>query len=56
MTPNRLVDGIAARDEAAAAACFGEEAKLSLLTPSGLRERNRAAEIAAYATSWLPDS
>jgi len=56
MTPSRLVDGIAARDEAEVTACFAEEAKLSLLTQSELCERHETAEIAASIPSWFADS
>lgn len=52
----RLVEGIAGRDEAAIAACFTDAAQFRALVPPGLRERTGASEIAALITAWFMDS
>src|SRR6476659_8759301 len=52
----RLVAGIAKRDEAAIAACFAADAEFRALIPSGLRERKGAAEAAALIAAWFRDS
>jgi ketosteroid isomerase-like protein len=52
----RLVDGIAACDESAIAACFSEDAEFSALVPAGLRERQGAGETAALIAGWFGDS
>src|SRR5262249_58544224 len=43
----KLVEAIAARDEAAVAACFAPAVELRALVPRGLRERSGAHEAAA---------
>ena len=48
----KLVEAIAARDEAALAACFAPAVELRALIPRGLRERTGAAEAAALFTIW----
>ena len=52
----RLVEGIAAQDESAIAACFAEEAEFNALIPPGLRERHGAVETAATIAGWFADS
>jgi hypothetical protein len=52
----RLVDGIAAQDEAAIIACFTPEAELRALTPNGIRERSSGAEAGALIARWFGDS
>ncbi|MDQ2915523.1 MAG: nuclear transport factor 2 family protein [Chloroflexota bacterium] len=52
----RLVEGIAGRDEAAIAACFADDARFRALVPPGLRERTGASDIAALVTAWFRDS
>jgi hypothetical protein len=52
----RLVEAIAAQDEAGIAACFAATAAFRALTPPGLRERSGAAETAALITAWFADS
>jgi hypothetical protein len=52
----RLVDAIAAQDEAAIAACFAPDAALRGLTPPGLRERSGAVEAASLIAGWFADS
>ena len=53
---NRLVDAIAAQDEAAIAACFAPNAEFRGLTPPGLRERSGAVEAASLISGWFKDS
>ena len=52
----RLVAGIAARDEGLIASCFAEGAQFRALTPNGLRERSGASETAALVAAWFGDS
>jgi hypothetical protein len=52
----RLVAGIAAKDEAAIAACFAADAAFRALIPPGLRERSGAAPTASLIASWFKDS
>jgi hypothetical protein len=52
----RVVQAVAAQDEAALAGCFAPEADLRALVPSGLRERTGAGEAAALMTAWFADS
>jgi hypothetical protein len=52
----RVVQAIAAQDEAALAACFSPEADLRALVPPGLRERAGAGEAATLMTAWFADS
>src|SRR3954447_7833950 len=52
----RLVQAIAAQDEAAIAECFCREATFRALTPSGLRERAGSGDVAALIASWFGDS
>ena len=52
----RLVDGIAAQDEGAIAACFAEDADLTALTPNGLRERSGRHEAGALIARWFGDA
>jgi hypothetical protein len=52
----RLIAGIAARDEAAIADCFADEAQLRALVPPGLRERDGASEAGALIAGWFGDS
>ena len=52
----RLVEAIAAQDEAGIAACFTTTAALRALTTPGLRERSGAAEAAALIAAWFADS
>ncbi|MGH2933641.1 MAG: nuclear transport factor 2 family protein [Gaiellaceae bacterium] len=51
-----LVAGITARDEAAIAACFADQAQFRALIPPGLRERTGASETAALIAAWFGDS
>ena len=53
---SRLVDAIAAQDEAAIAACFAPDAEFRGLTPPGLRERSGAVEAASLIGGWFKDS
>ena len=53
---DRLVTGIAKRDEAAIAACFADDAEFRALIPSGVRERRGAAQAAALIAAWFRDS
>jgi hypothetical protein len=48
-----LVEAIAARDEAAIAACFTPDAQFRALVPRGLRERSGATDAAALINGWL---
>ena len=52
----RLVQAIAAQDEAAIAACFCRDATFRALTPNGVRERAGANETAALIAAWFGDS
>jgi SnoaL-like domain len=52
----RVVEAIAAQNEAALADCFAPEAELRALVPPGFRERTGAAEAAALITAWFADS
>ena len=52
----RLVEGVAAQDPAAIAACFTAGAELRALTPRGLRERTGGDEAAALIAAWFDDS
>jgi hypothetical protein len=52
----RLVEAIAAQDEAAIAGCFATAAAFRALTPPGLRERVGANETAALISAWFADS
>jgi hypothetical protein len=52
----RLVDAIAAQDEAAIAACFADDADFRALIPKGLRERTGAREAASLIAAWFADS
>ena len=52
----RLVEAIAAQDEAALAACFARDAELRALVPRGLRERSGAADAAALISGWFADA
>ena len=52
----RLVEGVAAQDPAAIAACFTAGAELRALTPRGLRERTGGDEAAALIAAWFEDS
>jgi hypothetical protein len=52
----RLVAGIAARDETAIAGCFAPDAAFRALIPPGLRERSGAAPTASLIASWFKDS
>jgi hypothetical protein len=52
----RLVEAIAAQDEAGIAACFATTAAFRALIPPGLRERSGAAETAALIAGWFADS
>jgi hypothetical protein len=52
----RLVEAIAAQDEAGIASCFAPAAAFRALTPPGLRERSGAAETAALIAAWYADS
>jgi len=52
----RLVQAIAAQDEAAIAECFCHDASFRALTPSGLKERAGADEAAALVAAWFGDS
>jgi hypothetical protein len=52
----RLVEAIAAQDEAGIAACFAPAAAFRALTPPGLRERSGALESAALIAAWFADS
>jgi hypothetical protein len=48
-----LVEAIAARDEAAIAACFAHDAQFRALVPRGLRERSGATDTAELINGWL---
>ena len=52
----RLVQAIAAQDEAAIAECFCRDARFRALTPSGVKERAGANEAAALIAAWFGDS
>jgi ketosteroid isomerase-like protein len=52
----RLVQAIAAQDQAAIAECFCRDATFRALIPSGLRERAGADEAAALIAAWFGDS
>jgi ketosteroid isomerase-like protein len=52
----RFVRAVAARDEAALAACFVADAEFRALTPPGLRERKGAVATAALYSRWFGDS
>src|SRR4029077_3402634 len=52
----RFVRAVAARDEAALAACFVPDIEFRALTPPGLRERKGAGETAALYSRWFGDS
>ena len=52
----RVVEAIAAQNEAELADCFVPEAELRALVPPGFRERTGAAEAAALITAWFADS
>ena len=52
----RLVQAIAAQDEAAIAECFCSDATFRALTPSGLRERAGSDDVAALIAAWFGDS
>jgi hypothetical protein len=52
----RLVEAIAAQDEAGIAGCFAAAATFRALTPPGLRERCGAVEAAALIAAWFADS
>ena len=52
----RLVQAIAAQDEAAIAECFCRDARFRALTPSGVKERAGADETAALIAAWFGDS
>jgi hypothetical protein len=52
----KLVEAIAARDEAALAACFAPAVELRALVPRGLRERSGASEAAALFAAWYADA
>jgi SnoaL-like domain len=52
----RLVEAIAAQDEAGIAACFAPDVAFRALTSPGLRERNGASEAAALIAAWFADS
>jgi ketosteroid isomerase-like protein len=52
----RLVQAIAAQDEAAIAECFCHDATFRALTPSGVKERGGADETAALIAAWFGDS
>jgi hypothetical protein len=51
----KLVEAIAARDEAALAACFDPAVELRALVPRGLRERSGASEATALFAGWYAD-
>src|SRR4051794_17697441 len=53
---SRLVEAIAAQDEAALVACFAPAVAFRALTPPGLRERTGAEDTAALITAWFADS
>ena len=53
---SQLTSAIAARDAAAIAACFADDAEFRALIPPGLRERSGAAETAALIEAWFADS
>ena len=52
----RFVTAVAARDEAALAACFVPDVEFRALTPPGLRERKGAVETVALYSRWFGDS
>jgi SnoaL-like protein len=52
----RLIDAVAAQDEAALAECFAPAAEFRALTPRGLRERTGADEVSALISRWFGDS
>ena len=52
----RFARAVAARDEAALAACFVPDIEFRALTPPGLRERKGAGETAALFSRWFRDS
>jgi ketosteroid isomerase-like protein len=52
----RLVESVAAQDEAALAACFVPDVEFRALIPPGLRERTGAAEAASLISRWFGDS
>ena len=52
----RLVQAIAAQDEAAIAECSCRDATFRALTPSGVKERGGADETAALIAAWFGDS
>jgi len=52
----KLVEAVAARDEAALAACFAPAVELRALVPRGLRERSGASEAAALFAAWYADA
>jgi hypothetical protein len=52
----RLVEAIAAQDEAALAACFAPSVELRALVPRCLREGSGAADAAALISGWFSDA
>jgi hypothetical protein len=52
----RIVQAIAAQDEAALAECFTPGVELRALVPPGLRERTGSGEAAALISAWFADS
>jgi hypothetical protein len=52
----RLVQAIAAQDQAAIAECLCCHARFRALTPSGVKERAGADETAALIAAWFGDS
>jgi hypothetical protein len=53
---DRLVNAIAAQDEAAITACFAPEVEFIALTPNGIRERSGAEETGALFARWFGDA
>lgn len=49
----RLLAAVAARDFAAVAACFAEDARFEVLTPHRLRSHASSAEVARRYRYWL---
>jgi hypothetical protein len=52
----RLINAVAARDEAALAECFAPAAEFRALTPPGLRERSGAVHASSLISQWFGDS
>jgi ketosteroid isomerase-like protein len=52
----RLVEAIESQDTAAISLCFAADTQFRALTPSGLRERTDAPEVAVLIASWFADS